>query len=262
MKKIMLSLSLVVFSLTDFSWAQERWVVTKGEESNLCLAVRDRLQAITVAGFEKFMGNSCVYSAAVTYPEFEEPPWKELSAVAHENLIYELLRFANLRTKIYFNRQKNNEVNAQSEKLNDRREKFNFRFRQEARDFIVSGGKILIWRTKLVSDFRLAGAGGFAPDQQNVIKLIYPAEFREDNKVACPKVVNVSYSKSLLFFVSDDLTGPDPRIGYTGDSLLGSIPMLWKGRPVFLAGGGNENLTVGWDEGFGPFDFCEIQNSK
>jgi len=140
----------------------------------------------------------------------------------------------------------------------EQRRKRSLNYQEEVKEFVEKGGRLLLWKKKLVTDFRLKGDSTPAPENQTVVLLKYPPDARPENRLACP---NLNIEKSfdrLLFFVTEDLLRPDPRVGYTGSFLFGTYPMLWDNQVVFLAGGGPRNVYIAIDEGSGPHGICEV----
>ncbi|WP_143517985.1 hypothetical protein [Pseudomonas sp. PIC25] len=236
------------------------WEFHSGEEDELCIAIRDRLNKLTVGDLRDAPANSCAPLAVVTYPEFEMPPWQELDASKHEALIYELFRFSGLDTVAYFGRARPGSLDLWTEMTKEQQESFNRMQREEARRFIERGGRLRVWRTRLVEDFRMFSYRIYAaPGPQTIVQLRYPDEIRETaNRKVCPELSKMVDAPSYLFFVTDDLSGLDSRLGYTADTLVGSEPLLLDGKPIFLAGAGPTVVTLGRDEGSGPHNFCSL----
>ncbi len=236
------------------------WEFHSGEEDELCIAMRDRLNKLTIRDLKEAPANSCAPLAVVTYPEFEMPPWQELDAKQHEKLIYELFRFLDLGTVAYFGRARPGALDKWTEMTKEQQESFNQRRREEAHRFIERGGRLRVWRTRLVEDFRMFSYRIYAaPGPQTIVQLRYPDERREmANRKVCPELSKIVDAPSHLFFVTDDLSGLDSRLGYTADTLRGSEPLLLDGKVIFRAGAGPTVVTLGRDEGSGPSDFCEL----
>ena len=231
------------------------WKYLHGNGNPVCDAVRARLNKVTVADLDQFKNHSCNSTGTLTYPGFKEPPWQDLKPNEHAKLIANLLRFADLGAEVYFG---HNQVSWKAHMSQEQQLDFDRRIQQASQDFVARGGRVLLWRTRLVNDFGdpdklLAPVG-----PQTVVQLRWPAEVRKDNVLACPTMAKVGDFQSLLFIVKDDLTGPDPRVRHTSSVLLGSVPMLLDGVPYFVAGAGGNVVTIGRDLGAGPTDLCEL----
>ncbi|PAU53832.1 hypothetical protein [Pseudomonas indica] len=235
------------------------WEFHTGEEDELCTAMREHLNRLTVRDLNEAPTNSCATTAVRSYPEFKMPPWQELDASKHETLIYELFRFLNLGTVAYFGRARPGALDKWTEMTKEQQEIFNQRRREQARRFIERGGHLRVWRARLVEDFGITTEIYAAPGPQTIVQLRYPDEIREAaNRKVCPELSREPYAPSYLFFVTDDLSGLDSSLGYTADSLVGSEPLLLDGKVIFRAGAGGDIVTLGRDEGSGPSDFCEL----
>ena len=235
------------------------WEFHSGEEDELCIAMREHLNRLTVRDLNEAPTNSCATTAVRSYPKFEMPPWQELDAKQHETLIYELFRFLNLDTVAYFGRARPGALDLWTEMTKEQQESFNRVQLEKARRFIERGGRLRVWRTRLVEDFGITTEIYAAPGPQTIVQLRYPDEIREAaNRKVCPELSRAPYAPSYLFFVTDDLSGLDSRLGYTADTLVGSEPLLLDGKIVFRAGAGPTVVTLGRDKGFGPYDFCSL----
>ena len=215
------------------------WDYHTGKGYTLCDALHKRLNKYTYP--DPLKGpNSCGGNVMLTYPGFTEPPWEELDSWQHEELVFKLIRYS-----------KGSFAKPGSEP----------RLHAEAREFIERGGRLQLWRTRLVSDFRNRNHPEVwtPPGLQNVVQLREPAALvQEETTGRCPDVPRANWGGGRLFIVNDDLSDLNPDVGYTGETLAHFTLVLYKGRPYFLSGAFWETLTIGWDQGSGPGDFCQL----
>ena len=222
--------------------AMAGWVYHTGKGYTLCDALHKRLNKFSYPDPWK-EPNTCGWNAMLSYPGFTQPPWEELDPRQHEELVFRLIRYAGGAF-----------VKPGSEP----------RIRAEARDFIERGGRVQLWRTRLVSDFRNRNHPEVwtPPGLQNVVQLREPAApVQAESTALCPAVPRASWGGGRLFIVNDDLSDLNPDVGYTGTALAGSTLVLYKGKPYFLSGSFSHALTIGRDEGSGPTDFCHLEDT-
>lgn len=223
------------------------------DKEPLCQGMRAHLNKITKANLFKYINNSCAAAGAATYPGFRDPPWEEVDAEQHKELLIELMKYQHLGSEIYFGRT--NVYRGGGPMSEIQRQRWEQGIRQEIEGFLSMGGHLRVWRTRLINDFYNNVDFRAPPGPQTVLLLQWPSEMRSDNVVACPAMAKVPISRTSLFIVKDDLSGPDPRVGHASSAIEGWLPMLYEGKTFFIGGG----VTLGHDIGFGPFTFCELQ---
>ena len=175
------------------------------------------------------------------YPGFTEPPWEGLKPRQHEELIFKLQRYA-----------EGPFARPGSEP----------RIRAKAREFIEQGGRVQLWRTRLISDFynKKHPEVWAPPGVQNVIQLRYqPPPIQEETTALCPDVPRAGFAGGSLFIVNDEFTDIHPDMGVAGPILARSTLLLYRGRPHFLSGSFAFEFAVGRDEGSGPGSFCNFR---
>lgn len=214
------------------------WDYHDGRGHELCDAIHRRLNQYSYPDPVK-EPNSCAWNAALSYPGFDEPPWIELDPAQHEDLIFKLMRSVDGWSA---NRPEREAI-----------------FRAEASAFIRNGGRVQLWRTRLVSDFRNPNHPEIwtPPGLQNVLQLRHwhdPAP----EAALCPATPRMNWY-GRVFLVNDDLTDLNQDVGYAGESLRSSSLMLYKARPYLLSRGGALVIDLGLDRGSGPSVFCELR---
>lgn len=232
-------LTLVISAMCSAS-AMAGWDYHTGKGYTLCDALHKRLNKFSYPDPLK-EPNTCGWNAMLSYPGFTEPPWEELDPRQHEELIFRLFRYAG-----------GSFAKPGSEP----------RIRAEARDFIERGGRVQLWRTRLVSDFRNRNHPEvWTPaGLQNVVQLRDPATpVQAESTALCPAVPRASWGGGRLFIVNDDLSDLNPDVGYTGTTLAESSLVLYSGRPHFVSSLVSLGLAVGRDQGSGPSDLCEFR---
>ena len=218
------------------------WEYHKGKGYTLCDALYKRLNTYSYPDPLK-QPNNCGWNAALSYPGFTEPPWQDLDPKEHEELIYRLLRYM--------------DSNGRVKEFLPQRESF---IRNDVKRFIEQGGRVQLWRTRLISDFfNKKHPERWTPlGLQNVIQLRYlHTHAQEEASALCPDVPQANWS-GRVFVANDDLTDIHPDIGYSANYLWGETLVLHKGRSYFMAREADLTISLGWDQGSGPSDFCEL----
>lgn len=232
-------LTLVISAMCCAS-AMAGWDYHMGKGYTLCDALHKRLNKFSYPDPLK-EPNTCGWNAMLSYPGFTEPPWEELDPRQHEELVFRLMRYAG-----------GSFVKPGSEP----------RVRAEARDFIERGGRVQLWRTRLVSNFRNRNHPEVwtPPGLQNVVQLRDHSRDPHSPTATglCPRVPKKNWG-GRLFIVNDDLSDLNPDVGYTGTTLAESSLVLYSGRPYFVSSLVSLGLAVGRDQGSGPSDLCEFR---
>lgn len=232
-------LTLVIGAMCSAS-AMAGWDHHTGKGYTLCDTLHKRLNKYSYPDPLK-APNSCGWNAMLSYPGFTEARWGELDPRQHEELVFRLVRYAG-----------GSFVKPGSEP----------RIRAETRDFIERGGRVQLWRTRLVTDFRNRNHPEVwtPPGLQNVVQLRDPAApVKAETTALCPAVPRASWGGGRVFIVNDDLSDLNPDVGYTGTTLAESSLVLYSGRPHFVSSLVSLGLAVGRDQGSGPSDLCEFR---
>lgn len=217
------------------------WDYYDGKGYTLCDKLRTRLNKYSYPEPWK-TPNRCGWFVALSLPDFTEPPWEELDPEQHQELIFNLLKSTQFSYGF---------ASAPAHVLP--------RLRAEAQEFIDSGGRLQLWRTRLVSDFRNRNhpEAWAPPGLQNVVQLRYGPAAAADAAL-CGDVPRTDRG-GRTFIANDELSDLHPGLGYVGGTLASSTVMLHRGRPYFVSGLASIGLTLGWDQGSGPTYFCDLR---
>ncbi len=220
------------------------WVYHSGKGYTLCDELHKRLNSFTYPDPKKHLNASCGWNAALSYPGFKQPPWQELDVTQHEELIYHLIKYTGSPNGLTG--------------LPGSAEQF---IREDVRQFIALGGRVQLWRTRLITDFfnKNHPEVWAPPGLQNVVQLRYqshPANLEAD-AAACPGIPRPGWY-GRVFIVNDELTDVHPDMGHAGTTLAGYSLVLYRKRPHLLSRWGSDSVSVGWDTGSGPHQMCQI----
>ena len=112
-----------------------------------------------------------------------------------------------------------------------------YRYVDRAKEFIEKGGKLRIWRTRLIENYR--GGNGYVPappGNQTLLQMYIPRP-KEKSMLPCDdKPVPITdYSNRAIFMVSPDLSGIDPLFtaGMSG-IFSGMDLLLYEGKPILI----------------------------
>jgi hypothetical protein len=145
----------------------------------------------------------CADDAIETFPGFQEPPWEELNPAEHENLIAKLLKYRQVGSRQYF---ESSIEHADSEDAP---------YRRKAKAFIAAGGRLQVWKTRLVPTFNDRPA---PPGTQTVVLMSSHDSVARDPR-ECPGKRSHGWLPAL-FLVTPDLLGPDPDVDAGTASIL------------------------------------------
>lgn len=237
-------ISFLIFTQTvsaSFAAEKTEWRYHDGKGYAVCDALFKRLNKYHYPDPNE--PNNCAWNVALSYPGFSQPPWVELDAKGHEELIYRLLRYADATSP------------SRPEAI----------LREQVRKFIEHGGRVQLWRTRLISDFvNKAHPEVWAPPGlQNVIQLRYPKRPpEEDGTTLCPDVPQLDWQGGQTFIVNEDLTDIHPDIGYIGVMMANKTLVIYQGKTYFLSRVLMDAIMVARDQPTGLAGFCEIRYEK
>ncbi len=219
------------------------WIHRTGQGYTLCDALHKRLNKYNYPDPLK-QPNNCGWNAALSYPGFTEPPWQELDPAQNRALVYKLIKYTWSSGK--------------PDAVLPKQELF---VRQDVEQFIEQGGRIQLWRTHLISNFfnKNHPERWTPPGLQNVVQLRYTfsSTSKSEQTNACSDIPWAGWSGSL-FILNDDLTDIHPEIGLAGNELVNRTLVLYKSKPHFLSWSGGLSVSLGWDIGGGPNEFCSL----
>lgn len=137
-----------------------------------------------------------VISAA---PEFTSPPWKTLNPRTHEELIEQILRYQTEEMRSAFTKFKPKKPSSAQ-------------YRIWVRDYILSGGQIRVWRTRLFSNLkqRYLSYGGKRYPVPRGVQTLVELRRKVHKLPACGS--GHYFTHHRLFFVSPDLKRVDASI--------------------------------------------------
>jgi hypothetical protein len=231
----------VVIAFSFSSDVMAEWRYNKGKGYVLCDAVKDRLNRHSFPDPLKVL-NNCAWHVVATYEGFKEPPWEELDPAQYEELIGRLLKYRMEGAKGYFSLHARDDLRASEDK-----------YKKEARDFIGRGGRLQLWRTRLVSQLNDMPA---PQGVQNVVQLRFPIDSKQVSET-CSGVPIANWMGNL-FILNDDLSEPDRRVAKGRDSqLFYSSLLLFSGVPHFISSI-SLSVSISKDMGSGPSNFCEL----
>lgn len=239
----LMRLALMVGAIS-FSYADAAgWNYLFGSDYALCDVLHERLNKYNYPDPLQ-QPNNCGWNVALSYPGFKEPPWQELDPKQHQELVYRLIKY-----KWSY---------GAPEKVLPQQEPF---IHQEVQQFIQGGGRVQLWRTRLISNFynKNHPVVWAPPGLQNVVQLRYalPANGKAEQAVLCPGAPWAGWY-GHLFILNDELTDIHPAMGRAGNILDGMTLILYKDRPYFLSWSGGLSVELGSDDGSGPSYFCQL----
>jgi hypothetical protein len=170
--------------------------------------------------------DQCYRDVVVSSPGFKEPPWEELDPHEHLALLEKLMA-----GNTYFAKPWTSE-----------RERAGLYFAQH---FIDLGGRMLLWRAR-VFDVYQQGYGKAPPGAQAIVQLRTSIPVDIKAKKSCPGKPVLDWH-SAVYFVTPDLSGPDPHVDPgTASTMRDSTLMLYQNQPYFVSRLGAFNRYPVW----------------
>lgn len=183
----------------------------------LCQGLLDRLNHYS---WPDKQHQQCYRDVVVSSPELKEPPWEELDPREHMDLLVRLLRYWS-GPKNYF---RSPPPSAQDSAQHDR-----------AQSFIDEGGRMLLWRARILDHYLIEEGGSEAPPgEQAIVQLRTKKPTTSEAQQACPGKPLLDW-QSTVFFAAPDLSGPDPHVPGGSFAIMStSSLMLYQGVPYFI----------------------------
>src|SRR5258708_15301233 len=186
--------SMFVFPVTLASEA-----TPDNPDAGLCEALQEHLNSV---------GEKCMEVGLQTYRGFSSPPWQNLDPHEHLELIARLIAYQ-AKGNLYFKKPIDLE-----------------RYLPEAMEFVKQGGRLLVWRTHLLSNLGDNVDVPSPPGDQAVARLMYKPGITSYDAACEDKAIQVGMGPTFL--VLRDLSGPDPRVGHgTAYALQTHQPMIY-----------------------------------
>jgi uncharacterized protein YecT (DUF1311 family) len=223
------------------------WQYSRGKGYTLCDAIYRRINQFSYPDPMK-ESNSCGWNAMLSFDDFTEPPWQELDVQKHLDLVYKLIRYS--------------WSGGRPDSIRPSQEPF---IRQDVERFIKEGGRVQLWRAKLLSNFYNADhpEAWAPPGLQNVIQLRQSntTESKELQSRLCPRIPWVGWG-GYTYLVNDDLTNVHPDIGWFAAFSMGGTLVLFNGQPYSLGREADLGLSINRDDGRGPDGLCSFKYIK
>lgn len=216
-------------------WSNDPQLAGVGKDDPLCQNLLKYLN-----GYQGCPGN-----VIATFPEFSEPPWKELNPEEHVDLIWQPIMFGG-RANRYFQPGAGGQLPAIPD-TGDRR---------AARDFIARGGKVRVWRTRLFDDY--GDARYPVPAGEQTIVELSQTFLGPTARDQCGS--NTRLWDASSYVVTADLSGPDPRVpGPIAYQLRAGELLTYKGVPYLVMSYGLVNrmqTSARLSGSYPPFHYC------
>jgi hypothetical protein len=179
-----------------------------------------------------------------SYPGFKEPPWQELDPKKHEDLIFKLMKYEACGVDGYFKRSPC-QISYTDEYLH-----------KEVRSFVTEGGKLQLWRARLLDWFEISENLPALPGPQTIIQL----RWRRDGDIQkkdCPNKPVADWWRGGLYIVADDLSGPHPQVKAYATYFKHYTLFFFSGKLHYVDG--TEGARIGINRDGWPITFCDIR---
>lgn len=230
-----------------------QWIYRDGgvqQEKPLC---QNLLKRLNKYDSHESLANRCSWNVIASYPKFTVPPWEKLDSKEYEDLITKLEKYWQEGPDGYFHKLHG---------LNEGSDTF---YRSQARDFIKYGGRLEVWRTTLSSSNSANPRyNNLSSNKQTIVRMsggypVQPPSKELDARLdAICKGVPRAKPRGEIFYVTSDLTGPDPTVDAgTFGIASGHDLMIYEGKPIFV---GEESI---WrDSQVGLVGYCSFEFEK
>jgi hypothetical protein len=225
-----------------------KWTHRYQEEREipLCRALVQRLNRYTRDE------EHCATVVLASYPEFKVPDWQLVDRGAYEHLATEILRVGpqGVATVPAPTRSGNSKVGQPDSS-----------YGYDAEQALKTGARVRVWRTRAFDQYWFSGVIAEAPPGlQAIVQLDAGDDARADGSYCKGKPVAnerfPSWVQNVIF--EPDLRRPDPRVDpSTFNDILGSVPMMYQGIPVFIYGASISRGAPGRLQGVCSFVFVE-----
>lgn len=169
----------------------------------------------------ELLDEQCSWDVVVSYPKFTEPPWTVLDPLKHEELIVNLMKYDQEGGEAYFHlRPGLKEQNPDSV------------YRNRAVDFIDQGGRLLMWRTRLIQH---------DGTEQTIVQRWIPwidriRVLNRNQGKPCIDKQKISWTGGGDA-VTADLSGPDPNVDpATHEVVRRHQLVIYEGKPLLVNG--------------------------
>ena len=240
--RLVLLIIFAVFCLSAVSANEEEWYQYEGKGYIVCDEILKRLNSYKSNTARE--AKRCSWDVVASYPGFKEPPWQELDPKKHEDLIFKLLKYRACGVDGYFGKGPC-EISYTDEYL-----------RKETSRFIAEGGRVQLWRVRLLSWYEISENRPTPPGPQTVIQLRWKRDVQKEQK-RCPGRPVVDWWRGGLYIVADDLSGPHPDVKAYASYFEHMTVFIFSGKIHYVDG--SDGARIGIDrEGF-PRTFCDIR---
>ena len=208
---------------------------------------------------------SCsLWGILATYPEFSDPPWEDIDPETfglekYEDLVFKLYKYNQENPSRYFHRMPG--LQPQQPDLV---------YHNRAKSFIQDGGRLQVWRTK-ISAFTETSTTRPDPSrtrERTLIRMIYGYPWkrtmtqreRDDLHNNTCKGIPEEPDRGTIFYVTADLSGPDPDVDTGTFSITGGHDLkMYQGSPIFV---GYAYASLWRDAPYGLSGFCNFEFIK
>lgn len=231
---------------------KESWTQYKGKGYELCDSLLKELNRYKYPERPGF----CPWAVVSGYDGLKEPPWENLDAAKHEELLYQLQRLKSLGANVYFSGVGDKPREGSASRV----ESYS---REKVQAFLQNGGQTRLWRTSLPGTYRILAGNPETAGPLNILQLrskVSPNRAKDLGLDQCPDIPVPEWSSSIML-VNDGLTGPDPRLNPSVDQegliyINNTTMWMYKGVPhrfVFLG----ESIEIYRDDIPGA-EFCRL----
>lgn len=194
----------------------------RGNSGRNELLCHDLLKRLNRYDGSESLDHRCSSEVIASYPKFYEAAWEDLDPRKYEELIVKLEKYSQEGPAGYFHLMPG---------LKEQQPDSAYRYR--ARDFIEHGGRLQMWRTRLVNHYGTGPIIPAPPGEQTIVRMGTPLPNNPQTKICIGKQKNISWG--VVYVVTADLSGPDPNVDPGTFGILSSHRLaIYEGKPVLV----------------------------
>lgn len=169
----------------------------------------------------ELLDEQCSWDVIASYNKFEEPPWADLDPKKHKELLVKLVKYDQEGVEGYFHlRPDLKEQNPDSV------------YRARAEEFIDDGGRLRMWRTRLVQH---------SGTEQTIVQMWIPWKYATESQNrnrGKPCIGKQKFSwMGGGYAVTADLNGPDPNVDPDTHGIVNRHQLvMYDGKPLLING--------------------------
>lgn len=184
----------------------------------LCQEIGHRLRSY------RWTSPDAYWDVIATDPELQEPPWQDLNPAEHKELLQRLNFYGQRGARAYFDKKHPPDYGVTAEEFYS--------------GFLMKswpGFRLQVWRARINNVYE-SGQRAAPPGDQTIVQRRIPLNVEAKRNDPRWRGKPLVAWQADTFFVTGDLSGPDPNVdeGTAGGIVQWSALLLYRGEPYFF----------------------------